>query len=160
MPVHQNDDHFDYNRLYGDLCRKLLNTPVTEILSGANKISPSLASHAVTTESSVQPLQLPTSNIHTGFLQTMTDQLPFGGLYNQTGVFDTYENLRASQASSPTQRRKSEESLAEKGSFYSPTMDLLAETHVSFVTVMLLQFMIFIKQLFIIFSIKQTNTKA
>jgi len=63
--------------------------------------------------------------------QFLKDQSLFGGLYNQTGVFDTTGRHKKADTS-PIPRRNSADGIIENGEFYVPSMDLIAETHVSF----------------------------
>lgn len=135
-PVTQTKDQFDYSRLYGDLCRKLLNTPVTEIFSDAGRNSQPVSINtgsygtgsAPQSGNGMQPILL--TGTHTAPPQS-TDPSLFGGIYHQSGIFDSV--LDQVNFESPTNRsihrRKSNEACRENGSACS--LDLIAETHVS-----------------------------
>lgn len=138
-PVPEANGQFDYSRLYGDLCRKLLNTPVTEIFSDASRNSQpaSINTGSYGTGSALQSGNGMQLNLLTGTHaappQSMDPSL-FGGMYHQSGIFDSVlDQVNFEDPTNrPTQRRKSDEACRENGSAcHWSSLDLIAETHVS-----------------------------
>lgn len=86
----------DYNRLYGDLCKKLLNTPVTEIFSNTSGTPNSSYSHSVI--SGIPLPQFTTSIIAT---PERSGQIAFSPIMSPVSPSSTAQTLFASAAQSP-----------------------------------------------------------
>ena len=97
----------DYNKLYGDLCRKLLTTPVSEILPGttvsngasptntsANDVTSSAVTAGVPSTFSGSPtaedskMGFSFNPLSPASLAAFQSYGLYGGLYNHAGIFD------------------------------------------------------------------------
>ncbi|WAQ93622.1 hypothetical protein MAR_006093, partial [Mya arenaria] len=99
-------------KLYGDLCHKLLSTPVTEIFSGsfksgvstsspANDVIPGLLhSHMNGVTLNIPSYRSPTSLPSITGSPEIKPEI-FGGLYSQSGVLDSMAYLGASTSFTP-----------------------------------------------------------